>query len=170
MVYVRLQHEKLRKRGGGGQTNRISYSKRWRYHECIFNPKNPQSTQRWTEKLIQNGAEHVMQCRWNHFKRHSQYINTEACSGIQVEDNGNQFSSHVVTVDSFRVVRKSLIRLVTTFSRTVLPARMVRYMKVPKMTVNTVQVMQCLTYFKKIERKTRLWWWPVEEIHARERI
>ena len=39
----------------------------------------------------------------------SDAVNTEVCTGNQIEDNGNRFSSHAVTVDSFKAVRKSLI-------------------------------------------------------------
>ena len=39
----------------------------------------------------------------------SDAVNTEVCTGNQIEDNGNRISSHAVTVDSFKAVRKSLI-------------------------------------------------------------
>ena len=39
----------------------------------------------------------------------SDAVNTEVCTGNQIEDNSNRFSTHAVTVVSFRAVRKSLI-------------------------------------------------------------
>ena len=39
----------------------------------------------------------------------SDAVNTEVCTGNQIEENCNLFSSDDVTIDSFKVVRKSLI-------------------------------------------------------------
>lgn len=38
-------------------------------------------------------------------------VNIPVCSGNQVEDNGNQFSSHAITVDTYRKVRESVIEI-----------------------------------------------------------
>lgn len=37
------------------------------------------------------------------FQATQSYINIEVCTGIQIEDNGNKFSSHIVTVESHRL-------------------------------------------------------------------
>uniref|UniRef100_K1QI45 IMPACT-like protein n=1 Tax=Magallana gigas TaxID=29159 RepID=K1QI45_MAGGI len=38
-------------------------------------------------------------------------VNIPVCSDNQVEDNGNRFSSHAITVDSYRKVRESVIEI-----------------------------------------------------------
>eukprot|EP00105_Crassostrea_gigas_P021833 XP_011441123.1 PREDICTED: protein IMPACT homolog [Crassostrea gigas] len=38
-------------------------------------------------------------------------VNIPVCSGNQVEDNGNRFSSHAITVESYRKVRESVIEI-----------------------------------------------------------
>ena len=44
----------------------------------------------------------------------SHAVNIEVCTGNQIEDNRNRFSSHAVTIDSFKPVKKRMPTVVST--------------------------------------------------------